>query len=182
MINLNMAIILSCGMISLLLFECQANDLFLQKPEAVRFLSRFRRANYFAEEFKAGNLERECLEETCSEEEVQEIFENDVQAGEPCPEAQYLDGTLLSPGSSRPLIAVSLGCSASETCLLILPTKGIFLDILSNRTSLMTTVKRIEEEQREIDNIEKKLMEIEMKIKTCEISLFTKLKDCIDGK
>ncbi|XP_072335989.1 coagulation factor X-like isoform X2 [Scyliorhinus torazame] len=139
MINLNMAIILSCGMISLLLFECQANDLFLQKPEAVRFLSRFRRANYFAEEFKAGNLERECLEETCSEEEVQEIFENDVQA-------------------------------------------GIFLDILSNRTSLMTTVKRIEEEQREIDNIEKKLMEIEMKIKTCEISLFTKLKDCIDGK
>ncbi|GCB77064.1 hypothetical protein scyTo_0018422 [Scyliorhinus torazame] len=60
--------------------------------------------------------------------------------------------------------------------------QGIFLDILSNRTSLMTTVKRIEEEQREIDNIEKKLMEIEMKIKTCEISLFTKLKDCIDGK
>ncbi|GCB79457.1 hypothetical protein scyTo_0020211, partial [Scyliorhinus torazame] len=49
------------------------------KPEAVRFLSRFRRANHFAEEFKAGNLERECLEETCSKEEVREIFEDDVQ-------------------------------------------------------------------------------------------------------
>ncbi|XP_038675852.1 uncharacterized protein LOC119978349 isoform X2 [Scyliorhinus canicula] len=51
-----------------------------------------------------------------------------------------------------------------------------------NLSSLITTVKVIEEEQRVIDNIEKKLMEIEMKIKTCEISLFTMLKDCINGK
>ncbi|XP_038675851.1 venom prothrombin activator oscutarin-C catalytic subunit-like isoform X1 [Scyliorhinus canicula] len=141
MINLNMTIILSCGIISLLLFECHANDLFLQKPEAVRFLSRFRRANSFREEWYAGNMERECVEETCSEEEAREIFENDVQT-------DFFWSTYSN----------------------------------GNLSSLITTVKVIEEEQRVIDNIEKKLMEIEMKIKTCEISLFTMLKDCINGK
>ncbi|XP_078054055.1 coagulation factor X-like [Mustelus asterias] len=75
----NMTIILSYGIISLLLFGCQANDLFLQKPDAARFLSRFRRANHLFEEAKAGNLERECLEETCSREEVREIFEDDTK-------------------------------------------------------------------------------------------------------
>ncbi|XP_078054054.1 coagulation factor X-like [Mustelus asterias] len=73
-----MTIILSYGIISLFLFGCQANDLFLQKPDAARFLSRFRRANYLFEEAKGGNLERECLEETCSREEVREIFEDDT--------------------------------------------------------------------------------------------------------
>lgn len=36
--------------------------------------SRQRRANYFLEEVKPGNLERECNEETCSLEEAFEIF------------------------------------------------------------------------------------------------------------
>ncbi|XP_078402675.1 coagulation factor X-like [Cetorhinus maximus] len=75
----NMTIILSCGIISLFLFGCQANDLFLQKPAAARFLSRFRRANYMLEEMKQGKLERECFEETCSKEEVREVFENDLK-------------------------------------------------------------------------------------------------------
>ncbi|XP_067863945.1 uncharacterized protein [Heptranchias perlo] len=47
------------------------------KSAADRFLSRFRRANSFAEEIKGGNMERECWEETCSKEEVREIFEDD---------------------------------------------------------------------------------------------------------
>ncbi|XP_059509359.1 coagulation factor X-like isoform X1 [Stegostoma tigrinum] len=73
-----MSIILNYVIISLLLFGCQANDFFLQKSAAARFLSRFRRANKWRlEEFLSGNLEKECLEEICSKEEVREIFEND---------------------------------------------------------------------------------------------------------
>ncbi|XP_077462637.1 coagulation factor VII [Stigmatopora argus] len=48
--------------------------MFLGKPEASIFLHRTRRANYFWEELKQGNLERECLEEKCSYEEAKEIF------------------------------------------------------------------------------------------------------------
>lgn len=46
----------------------------MEKPEANVFLHRTRRANFFFEELKAGNLERECLEEKCSYEEAKEIF------------------------------------------------------------------------------------------------------------
>lgn len=47
----------------------------MSRPEASVFLHRSRRANtYFFEEWKAGNLERECLEEKCSYEEAKEIF------------------------------------------------------------------------------------------------------------
>ncbi|XP_048408832.1 coagulation factor IX-like isoform X2 [Stegostoma tigrinum] len=50
----------------------------MTKSAAARFLSRFRRANKWRlEEFLSGNLEKECLEEICSKEEVREIFEND---------------------------------------------------------------------------------------------------------
>ncbi|KAM3585222.1 uncharacterized protein V6R79_010780 [Siganus canaliculatus] len=49
-------------------------DVFRGKPEASVFLHRTRRANFLLEELKAGNLERECLEERCSYEEAKEIF------------------------------------------------------------------------------------------------------------
>ncbi|KTF93721.1 hypothetical protein cypCar_00039328 [Cyprinus carpio] len=50
-------------------------SVFLSKSEANRALKlRVRRANYFLEELKLGNLERECLEEICSYEEAREIF------------------------------------------------------------------------------------------------------------
>ncbi|XP_043572568.1 venom prothrombin activator oscutarin-C catalytic subunit-like [Chiloscyllium plagiosum] len=65
----NMTVILKCGILLLILFDCQASDLFLQKSAAARFLPRF--------EFLKGNLERECCEETCSKEEVREVYEND---------------------------------------------------------------------------------------------------------
>ncbi|XP_051913463.1 coagulation factor VII [Hippocampus zosterae] len=48
--------------------------MFLGRPAASVFLHRTRRANYFWEELKQGNLERECLEEKCSYEEAKEIF------------------------------------------------------------------------------------------------------------
>lgn len=49
---------------------------FLDKMDASQVLSRWRRANSFLEEFKQGNMERECKEERCSWEEAREIFEN----------------------------------------------------------------------------------------------------------
>ena len=33
-----------------------------------------RRANTFAEEFRGGDMERECIEEVCSQDEMVEIF------------------------------------------------------------------------------------------------------------
>ncbi|XP_056309064.1 coagulation factor VIIi [Danio aesculapii] len=51
---------------------------FLSKDEATAVLQRFRRANSgFLEEMKAGNLERECVEEICDYEEAREVFEDD---------------------------------------------------------------------------------------------------------
>ncbi|XP_048409410.1 vitamin K-dependent protein Z-like [Stegostoma tigrinum] len=70
--------ILTYGIISLLFFNCQANDLFVQKSAATQFLPRFRRANWWRlSEILSGNLEKECCEETCSKEEAREVFEND---------------------------------------------------------------------------------------------------------
>ncbi|XP_027987036.2 vitamin K-dependent protein S [Eptesicus fuscus] len=49
---------------------------FLSKQHASQVLVRKRRANSPFEEVKAGNLERECIEELCNKEEAREIFEN----------------------------------------------------------------------------------------------------------
>lgn len=46
----------------------------MDKHEASVFLHRTRRANFFLEELRHGNLERECVEEKCSYEEAKEIF------------------------------------------------------------------------------------------------------------
>ncbi|XP_053503854.1 coagulation factor X [Ictalurus furcatus] len=48
---------------------------FIHHRDAVRIL-RHRRANYFLEEVKPGDLERECYEEICSKEEAAEIFQS----------------------------------------------------------------------------------------------------------
>lgn len=52
------------------------SPVFLDDKAATQVLSRQRRANSFLEEFKQGNMERECMEERCSWEEAREIFEN----------------------------------------------------------------------------------------------------------
>ncbi|XP_054452358.1 coagulation factor X [Anoplopoma fimbria] len=56
------------------LIQC---SVFLDRPAAIQVLgstSRRRRANSFLEEALPGDLERECNEETCSQEEAAEIF------------------------------------------------------------------------------------------------------------
>lgn len=56
----------------------RSGPVFLQRSSAARVLrspARGRRANAFAlEELLPGDLERECYEETCSQEEAAEIF------------------------------------------------------------------------------------------------------------
>lgn len=49
---------------------------FLDGKDANSLLKRFPRANGFLEEFRQGNIERECSEESCSFEEANEVFEN----------------------------------------------------------------------------------------------------------
>lgn len=45
--------------------------------QANGILKRWKRANGGFEEFKKGNLERECHEERCSHEEAREVFEDE---------------------------------------------------------------------------------------------------------
>ncbi|KAL2094411.1 hypothetical protein ACEWY4_009130 [Coilia grayii] len=49
---------------------------FLDEKDAHSLLKRFPRANGFLEEFRQGSIERECVEESCSFEEANEVFEN----------------------------------------------------------------------------------------------------------
>ncbi|KAJ7996145.1 hypothetical protein DPEC_G00234030 [Dallia pectoralis] len=49
---------------------------FLNGKDAHSVLKRFPRANSFLEEFRQGSIERECVEESCSFEEANEVFEN----------------------------------------------------------------------------------------------------------
>lgn len=70
--------LLACLALVILLSEAN----FLSKQDASQVLKRRRRANSGAEEFKQGNLERECIEEVCSKEEAREVFENN-------PETEY---------------------------------------------------------------------------------------------
>ncbi|XP_070799282.1 coagulation factor X [Pituophis catenifer annectens] len=52
------------------------SNVFLKSKVANRFLQRTKRANSLFEEFKPGNIERECYEERCSKEEAREAFED----------------------------------------------------------------------------------------------------------
>ncbi|XP_055986160.1 transmembrane gamma-carboxyglutamic acid protein 3 [Sorex fumeus] len=49
---------------------------FLKAKDANSVLKRVPRANEFLEELRQGTIERECMEEVCSYEEVKEVFED----------------------------------------------------------------------------------------------------------
>uniref|UniRef100_A0A8C7YWA7 Vitamin K-dependent protein S n=1 Tax=Oryzias sinensis TaxID=183150 RepID=A0A8C7YWA7_9TELE len=79
---------------------------FLSQNTASQFLRRHRRANSVFEETKAGNLERECIEELCNKEEAREIFENQ-------PETEYFyPKYVVCLGSHR--VGISNGNSGSD--------------------------------------------------------------------
>ncbi|XP_067152489.1 prothrombin isoform X3 [Apteryx mantelli] len=68
---------------SLLHLTLSHDGVFLDKGQALLLLKRPRRANKgFLEEMLKGNLERECLEETCSHEEAFEALESTVRTDE----------------------------------------------------------------------------------------------------
>ncbi|XP_015252684.1 PREDICTED: uncharacterized protein LOC107099177 [Cyprinodon variegatus] len=73
-----------------LLLHLTAAHVFLDGRKANEVLTRLRRANSFMEEFKQGNMERECNEERCSWEEAREIFEDKQKTDEFW--AKYVDG------------------------------------------------------------------------------------------
>ncbi|XP_026013321.1 coagulation factor VII [Astatotilapia calliptera] len=73
----------------------------LEKSEASGFLHRTRRANFFLEEIKTGNLERECIEEKCSYEEAREIFAHPQQLENFWRTYTAVDKCLSSPCKNR---------------------------------------------------------------------------------
>lgn len=74
----------------LLLDPEPAHSVMLGAREAAQFLRpRQRRAFQVFEETKQGHLERECVEELCSQEEAREVFENDPETNYFYP--RYLD-------------------------------------------------------------------------------------------
>ncbi|NXJ14697.1 FA7 factor, partial [Odontophorus gujanensis] len=58
---------------------------FMRKDAAHEVLRVHKRANYFLEEIRPGNLERECSEEKCSFEEAKEIFHSQEKTFDPFP-------------------------------------------------------------------------------------------------
>lgn len=74
--------------------------MFLGARNAHSLLKRFPRANGFLEEIRQGTIERECMEEVCSYEEVKEVFENkEKTVGLSCPAPRCMwEGSHLSRG------------------------------------------------------------------------------------
>uniref|UniRef100_A0A8D0EDC4 Proline rich and Gla domain 1 n=1 Tax=Salvator merianae TaxID=96440 RepID=A0A8D0EDC4_SALMN len=58
------------------------DSVFLSETKANSVLKRYPRAYGLFEEFKQGNIERECIEEICNKEEAREAFENDEKTTE----------------------------------------------------------------------------------------------------
>lgn len=73
---------LSLLYIALASFLLPGRGVFINRDHANNVLVRTRRANSIFEELKKGNLERECMEETCSYEEAREVFENNEKTDE----------------------------------------------------------------------------------------------------
>ncbi|KAM4664731.1 coagulation factor IX [Discoglossus pictus] len=90
--RMKMACCLSLLLINLLGYFCRAErTVFLSDKSASSVLVREKRYNTGRlEEFVNGNLERECMEETCNYEEAREVFENTEKANEFW--NQYIDG------------------------------------------------------------------------------------------
>lgn len=66
----------TCGVVPAQPISALCVAVFLGARNAHSVLKRFPRANGFLEEIRQGTIERECIEEVCSYEEVKEVFEN----------------------------------------------------------------------------------------------------------
>ncbi|KAL7979629.1 hypothetical protein Chor_004787 [Crotalus horridus] len=91
---------------------------FLTAPKAHSILKRFPRANGFLEEFRQGTIERECVEEVCSYEEVKEVFENKEKTME------------FWKGYAYSVKDVSNGTDRSDAMYVVVPLLGVALLIV----------------------------------------------------
>ncbi|XP_033834501.1 transmembrane gamma-carboxyglutamic acid protein 3 [Periophthalmus magnuspinnatus] len=91
---------------------------FLDDRDAHSILKRFPRANAFLEELRQGNLERECVEESCSFEEANEVFENKEKT--------------MEFWKTRSLYTVSSGerSERADTVYMVIPLLGVALLII----------------------------------------------------
>lgn len=76
--------------------------MFLEAKNAHSVLKRFPRANEFLEELRQGTIERECMEEICSYEEVKEVFEDKEKTARTALGLGYGSGGKLRMKKSRP--------------------------------------------------------------------------------
>ncbi|KAK7925314.1 hypothetical protein WMY93_007624 [Mugilogobius chulae] len=91
---------------------------FLGDRDAHSVLKRFPRANAFLEELRQGNLERECVEESCSFEEANEVFENKEKT--------------MEFWKTRSLYTVSSGerSERADTVYMVIPLLGVALLVI----------------------------------------------------
>ncbi|CAL8285012.1 coagulation factor X [Gadus morhua] len=73
---------LNPGLCCLLLLPLATANVFVGEAAAKELLGRRRRANSMFEELRQGNLERECIEERCDQEEAREIYEDKEKTNE----------------------------------------------------------------------------------------------------
>ncbi|XP_045422639.1 coagulation factor X-like isoform X1 [Lemur catta] len=92
------------------------DSVFIDRERANNVLVRVRRANSFLEEMKKGNLERECMEETCSYEEAREVFEDNEKTNEFWNKYKDGDQCERSPCQNQGLCTDGLG-EYTCTCL-----------------------------------------------------------------
>ncbi|XP_041076193.1 transmembrane gamma-carboxyglutamic acid protein 3-like [Polyodon spathula] len=93
-------------------------ETFLEAKDAKSLLKRLPRANSFLEEFRQGNIERECNEEICSYEEAREVFENQEMTMEFW-KTYYTVSTNFDPQTER-----------SDTMYMVVPLLGVALLII----------------------------------------------------
>ncbi|XP_051964852.1 transmembrane gamma-carboxyglutamic acid protein 1-like [Xyrauchen texanus] len=92
---------------------------FLPADAAHSVLRRLPRANFFLEEIKQGNIQRECREEICTYEEARESFENDEKTRRFWEEYQRVSSP--KPGGLQSIVG------GVHSLYLILPLLLVFL-------------------------------------------------------
>ncbi|XP_049623484.1 transmembrane gamma-carboxyglutamic acid protein 3 [Suncus etruscus] len=92
--------------------------MFLEAKNAHSVLKRFPRANEFLEELRQGTIERECMEEVCSYEEVKEVFEDKEKTME------------FWKGYPNAVYSVRDPAQSSEAMYVVVPLLGVALLIV----------------------------------------------------
>uniref|UniRef100_A0ABI7VRS4 Gla domain-containing protein n=1 Tax=Felis catus TaxID=9685 RepID=A0ABI7VRS4_FELCA len=99
-------------------FSAALSSVFLEAKNAHSVLKRFPRANEFLEELRQGTIERECMEEVCSYEEVKEVFEDKEKT------ACTVLGKLLGAGGASGITKAGPGISHQSEAIKEIQSKA----------------------------------------------------------